>query len=305
MSWRSGLFLFTVALGPACDTDPGYGGRSSKDWIEALGDPSPVVRTQAADALGMVLEIQPNSPHVVDALIRALADSVDGVRMAAATALVEEGVRAEGAMSGIHAALHDTAHATVRAHAALILGSLRSSAGEEAVPALIEALDDRDARVRAAATEALGKFGRAAAPALDALRSHLSDSSATVRLRTLESLINIEAPHEVVVPALQLSLSDHATDVRVAAAYLLGGLRSAAAPAVDALVSTLRDRDPRVRAAALFAIVEVGPRGRKALPAIRRLENDPDPRVRNEAKNAILRLSRPELRMPERERDRR
>lgn len=144
-SCRRVLLLGTLVL-MGCNSEIGYGGRSSRDWIRSLSDSSARNRTLAADALGKILEIQPQSPRVVQALIGALADSVDEVGMAAATALVAKGVRAEGAIPGVHAALHDSARAQVRSHAAMILGSLGTNAGEGAVPALIEALDDPDPR---------------------------------------------------------------------------------------------------------------------------------------------------------------
>ncbi len=254
--------LFCVALVlSACNREIGYGGRSSRDWIRSLSDSSTRARTLAADALGRILEIQPKSPRVVQALIGALADSVDEVRMAAATALVAEGVRAEGAITGVHAALHDSAHAHVRSHAALILGSLGPSAGEGAVPALIEALVDPVPQVRAYAAEALGKFGQAAVSAVPTIVSHLSDSSSNARLKMLEALFNIRAPDSVIVPAFRNALSDPEASIRAAAAYMLGGIRAAAAPALDALVVVLGDEDPTVRSAALR---DLGDRARGA-----------------------------------------
>ena len=184
MSWRrSGRQSAVLLAGVleivlvSCQGEPGYRGRTSREWMTALGDSSPLVRVQAADALGHVLEIAPRSPHVVRALIATLADSIDRVRMAAATALVAQGVRAEGAVPGLHAALHDSAHAYVRAQAASILGNLGPSAGDGSIPVLIEAVGDDSPEVRAAALHALAAFGSAALIALPEIRSRLDDPS--------------------------------------------------------------------------------------------------------------------------------
>lgn len=297
MSWprsgRQSAVLLAGVLGivlVSCQGEPGYRGRTSREWMTALGDSSPLVRVQAADALGHVLEIAPRSPHVVRALIATLADSVDRVRMAAATALVAQGVRAEGAVPGLHAALHDSAHAHVRAQAASILGSLGPAAGEGSIPVLIEAVADDSPEVRAAALHALAAFGSAALIALPEIRSRLDDASPSVRLRALEALTSVEAADTVVVPAVRNALSDSTAAVRASAAYLLGGLRAAAGPAVDALVVALGDPDAEVRAAAAYALGEIGPVARAAVPLLRVLLGDPDPRVRQLSKDALARI---------------
>lgn len=278
----------------SCGADPGHAGRSSHEWIAALDDTSTALRIEAADALGKILKIQPKSPKVVRALIAALADSVDDVRMAAATALVAEGVRAEGAVPGIHAALHDSAHATVRSHAALILGILGTSAGEGVVSALTEALGDPEPEVRSAAAEALGKLGDDAAASVPAIRSRLTDASSNVRLKALEAVYIIGAPDTVMLPVLRNALSDSDASVRAAAAYMLGGLRADAAPALDAILVALGDGEADVRVAAVFAIAEIGPAAHSLLPHLRRMLNDPNQRVRRFAIDAIARVEKPD-----------
>lgn len=117
----------------ACGADPGYGGRSTTEWIRTLDDSSAARRTEAAVALGRVLDIDSQARGAVPALIGALADSVDAVRMAAASSLSAHGARAQGAIPGVHRALHDSAHAIVRAQAAIILGNLGAASRGEAL----------------------------------------------------------------------------------------------------------------------------------------------------------------------------
>ena len=64
------LPLLLVGASVAC-SDPGYQGRSSSVWIDDLNDGTPNERQDAAIALGKVLELQPNSKKVVQALTAA------------------------------------------------------------------------------------------------------------------------------------------------------------------------------------------------------------------------------------------
>jgi len=60
-----------------------------------------------------------------------------------------------------------------------------------AIPLLIQALTDSDARVRRTAAEVLGKYGRAAESAISALRGLLGDDDTEVRQRASDALLNI------------------------------------------------------------------------------------------------------------------
>jgi HEAT repeat protein len=75
----------------------------------------------------------------------------------------------------------------VRRRAALALAHFRA----EAVPALVQALDDEDFSVRAAATRALGEIGPEARDALPALLNALNDENAAVREAAKRALVDI------------------------------------------------------------------------------------------------------------------
>lgn len=280
--------LMFLAL--ACSSDPGHGGRSSQEWIRSLGDSSVATRVTAADALGRILRIQPKSPDVVRALIRALGDTDDQVRRAAASALTAEGVRAEGAITGLHEALHDSAHAEMRYAAALVLGRLGSSAGRGTVEALAESIEDPDPRVRAAAMEALGKMGLESAPTVDAVQARTRDADPEVRLKAFETLLRIRDPDTAAVNVLRTGLSDSVSSVRSGVAHLLAGLRERAAPATPELIERLGDPEPSVRLAAALALGTIGQAACGALSALRAARNDSDPRVREQVRVAIARI---------------
>jgi HEAT repeat protein len=63
-----------------------------------------------------------------------------------------------------------------------------------ALPALREALVDKDARVRQAAAEAMGVLGPLARDAADELRGAMNDASPDVRQAAGEALLNVLRP---------------------------------------------------------------------------------------------------------------
>jgi HEAT repeat protein len=138
--------------------------------------------------------------------------------------------------------------AKVRQAATLALGHL----GEPAVPVVVTALDDADAQVRQAAAVALGQIGgeQAAPPLLRAL----GDGDARVRQAAAQALGTIGTAHAVAL--LLHALEDREHEVRQAAATALGQIGDARAVAL--LRDVLRDREGDVRRAAADALDHVG-----------------------------------------------
>lgn len=271
----------------ACRPDVGYAGRSSGEWISELSSSDPKSRIHAADVLGKILEIEPQSHDVVDALSRALRDTSDEVRLAAATALTREGVDILGALGGFHAILHDSAHAQVRAMMALIVGSLGSRRGKLLIPALREALHDADAEVRATAVESLGMVGQGRNELQMEIAELSSDAAPRVRLQVVQAMLNLRADSALTLAVVRPALDDSVTYIRSAAAYTLGALGPAAAAALSNLIRLLHDPEPSVRLAAAFAIGAIGPAARAALPRLAELRRDSSAQVATQTREAI------------------
>lgn len=282
--------LLAVVTLAACTADPGYRGRSSAQWIEALADPEPTVRAEAASALGNVLRLQPKSPNVVRALVAALADTADMVRSAAGLALATDRVKAPAAIPGLVAALGDSAHPRMRQQAASVLGLFGTTAAG-AVPSLAGALSDTDAGVRAASAEALGRVGPDAGLAMPELERASRDPDPGVRLKSVEAVLNIRPPAWQSTPLFMRALSDSEPSVRTAAAYSIGSLKAEAAPAIPRLIELLSDRDVYVRRAAVFALGEIGAPAATSLGKLRDVaRNDSNAVVRGEALDAAARI---------------
>lgn len=293
-----------LAIDAGCGSaDPGYRGRSTKDWIAQLGRPEVSAREEAVDALGRVLAINPSQRDAVSGLIRALGDTSDDVRVEAALALAKEGVRAEGAIPGLAAVSRDSAHPRVRRIAFETLGRLTHSLpphGADTVAAsiaraLAPGLDDPDPAVRMTALAAFGGMRRAAGAAAPALAPRLvaltRDVDPAVRLPALTALAALPAPAgEVVVRAVEM-LTDSAGRVRVGAVSVLQSLGPEAQAATPTLVRALADRDPDVRRAAVVALGDVMPANdAAATQALRSAQSDPDAAVRQEAGHSLTRF---------------
>jgi hypothetical protein len=152
--------------------------------------------------------------------------------------------------------------------------------GATAVPALIEAIQDRDENVRRHAMSALGKIGDASA--VPALIASLLDRGSSVR--RYAALALGEIGDASAVPALIEAIQDSHWDVRRFAVEALG--RFGDAPAVSALLGALYDSEWFVRSHAAEALNRLG--DARALPR----KALADPRLSPPEKIALLEAMR-------------
>jgi Zn-dependent protease with chaperone function len=153
------------------------------------------------------------------------------------------------------------------------------------VAALIAALKDSDAGVRAAAAEALGNLEHqsAATPLTDAMR----DPDPQVRRAATLALADLEDPRAV--PGLERLLTDTDADVRQEAASKLGEFDLTEAP--QALLAALKDPNADVRHQAAHTAGEIG--DARAVPGLKALLADPNKEVREAAVEALHEIGDP------------
>jgi HEAT repeat protein len=84
----------------------------------------------------------------------------------------------------------------------------------EAIPALINALEDSDGEVRSWAAQALGEVGPDAKDAVPALLKLITDSEEGCRNSSCIALAHIGPPAKDALPALRKALKDPSKDVR-------------------------------------------------------------------------------------------
>jgi HEAT repeat protein len=139
--------------------------------------------------------------------------------------------------------------ASVRANAAADLGLVH---GSESAPALLNALDDPDTRVRQAAVWAIGQVGRPAT--LAGLIRLLGDQNQIVAHRAQEVLA--ERGREVGDAILAYAENTSSRPGRLAATELIGWLRISAAARL--LLGFMSDLDPEVRVKSVKAAAAIG-----------------------------------------------
>lgn len=174
-----------------------------------------------------------------------------------------------------------------RHHRLTALQSLKHQ-GSQAVPLLIEALQDSDASVRKGAAFALGAMGADAIEAVPYLLSALKDIDETVRMDVAVALRQIGPSDPSVLTAaindLITALTDEEIATRKGAAFGLGIIGPEAAPAIPHLIARLKDSDEEVQLSAAIALRRMG---QAAVPALTAALTDADLSVRAKATFAL------------------
>ena len=256
-----------------------------------------------AHALG---EIRAGPEKVIPALVEALRDDDHRVRQTAAESLARYLPEAKSALPRLTAMLLQENKAVVRAAAAMALAAFAEQA-EEAGPALVEALGDREPWVAWEAAKALGRLGAAGRKALPRLKEVLSGDSpelrrsaawalgelgphaadavealtqavrvgagerkgGAARAAAMQALGRVEAPLQQAGPALAAALTTDADpDARRWGAIALGQYGPAAQAFVGDLVCGMSDKDDLVRGAAVEAVGRIGPGAARAVPSL-------------------------------------
>ena len=206
------------------------------------------IREKSAEQLAL---IAPQDPRASYALIRALRDE---------NVEVQRALRKIGPSEHLTAALHHR-NPQIRRGAAEVLADLGSRASAS-VPALIQALNDKEESVRAQAAKALGAIGDASS--VPQLVAALNDPQPSVRGACAESLGKMRAIASV--PALAQKLSDPEACVAVKCAQALWRIERKPDLAVPVLIRALRDR--RAGSDAKFVLGEIGAAAKDAVPAL-------------------------------------
>jgi HEAT repeat protein len=130
----------------------------------------------------------------------------------------------------------------------------------------IEALkDQKDSENAAEARQALGPNGPYAKSAIPALIDALDEKEEAVRLEIVAVLADYGVAAE---PSLVRALQRPEALVRVGVLYALGGVSPESIEAVTAMIGTLKDSNPEVRVAAARCLNGVGGHADKTIPAL-------------------------------------
>ncbi len=263
-TWGSSRRSLSAAAEPAATTGQTIGEVPEvlAALRSALGDPDHSVRTAAAKALECVsaIPVPVDSGRVGEPVGEAGRGRGEPGRVPSA---LIRGFRADIPYGGI-AALHE--------------------AGDGAVPALVAAMGDSDARIRYWAVAAIKALGEKARDTLPALLVALRDDSAAVRRGAASALGSLPFAAESTVPRLVEALEDTDTGVRQNAVEALASFGPAASGAVPRLIAALGDSAREISGAAVSALSQIGD---ASVPALRAALRDERAIVRRRAFDAL------------------
>jgi HEAT repeat protein len=269
--------------------------------LTVLKDPDGKVREMSAKALGTV---SAGSLEPIPTLVAALRDPEASVRAAAAGALREIWVDAKGRPWAGKA--HEAGEREERAGEGRREGREREAERERegepeaerrrptigekepspaavasmqsAVPALIKALHDPEAHVRANAAEALAETGKHGEPAVAALGDVLSkDADRDCRLQAALALGAIGSPARPAVPILLEHLrKDEEEGVRSNSGASLGLIHADPEKVAPALMEAyLRETQDDTRGVMMISLAHFGSDAKYALPTLEAAAADP------------------------------
>jgi HEAT repeat protein len=236
---------------------------------EALHDGTPRVRIEAAEALG---RMGPGGKTAVPALLEALQDE--------GHAAEDELTASEGPFMWKPKAVREAA-----ARALLDLGSEgEDRLVRDGLPILLAGLKSTDFDVREGSAKALSLLGPKAANAIPALVQAVEENGDQFQLAAVIALPDI-GPEAV--PGLVRLLGHPNPKVRWQAVSCLGGIRPRSKPLLEALCRALGDRDSSVRQEAAEVLEQMPFPTPDAIPALRVALKDEDPKVALAAANAL------------------
>src|SRR5579871_130778 len=162
----------------------------------------------------------------------------------------------------------------------------------DALPAMIDALDDKSEPVRGVC---IGYFGRRGPQAIRPLVEALNDRSPRRREGAALSLRAVALRHRKsvaelkreLVSALARAIHDENPTVRVSAAIALWHVDRPSKEALSVLIASCKEHNREARYYAFHWLEEIGPDAKEAVPALIEELNDTDELVRLRAGNTL------------------
>ena len=202
-------------------------------------------------------------------LLRGLRSALAADRLRAAKDLARLGWLAREALPSLVQALDDD-DPKVREVSAQAIGNM----GPDALPTLAGMLTHPDKYVRRNAVWAMGKLGPLARPALADLCAGLKNSDPRTASGAAQALGNIGADAADAVPALAEAM--RGTNI-VLCRLAAKALSQIGYPALSTLIAHLQHSDPFVRGESAMAIGWMGPLAKSAVPFLTQVVRGPRP----------------------------
>ncbi|MCP4676557.1 MAG: HEAT repeat domain-containing protein [Deltaproteobacteria bacterium] len=246
--------------------------------LAALADRNNAVRLEAFDALCRI------GPDAFPWLVGGLSSDHPKIRAGCAAAISRLGPGAEQATSYIVPLLKDR-ESEVRIEAARALGEIASQP-ETVLPALLDAAHSENEDERKTAIIAMARFGK---PSVPYLSNALFDQDPEIRVDAARGLAALKIGETVAIPALVKAVCQGDAKLRQAAAE---ALEAFGVNAINSLGEVLADKsnDAKARALAARTIGKLGAGGRAVIHNMVPALEDADSGVRFETAVALARV---------------
>jgi len=241
---------------PSCSIPVEIGSPTVPRLAQAFADPDKRFLALLA-FINLGAEVAPD-------LVKLLRSEDAEVRTDAAFAFEKIPVRADQdqtVIRGLSDALNDE-KPLIRARSANGLGKI-GPAAREAIPALLDALEDNDPEARLRAALALVAIDKSrAGPAVPILLERARQKPSLLspgigRIESAQALVRLGRREDGLAVLFEILQDSHRSDLRPAAAIALGELHEDARQAIPLLVSSL-ERDRPLRRAAARALAMIG-----------------------------------------------
>jgi HEAT repeat protein len=251
-----------------------------------LKSSDPQVRIAACEALS---KMKPATPDIANALIPMLRDSDANVRAMCLRYVGDLGAIGADAIPLLIENLQDESM-NIRMNSADALGAIAEEIPEETrvVQPLAAAMSDPDEYVRRSACWSLKMLGFRAEAALPAFRIGANDSSIAIRKCSMDAIAELSKSVVDLTPMFNALENDNA-DVRRTAAEALGKAGPEARRAIPALARLLTDSDEYVREAVVDTLGRCCTETGETVPLLNKALQDPSHSVR---KYAVLHLGK-------------
>ena len=273
-----GVALLLVFLVVSVEASPQQKEADPAKLAERLSSSSKEARRQAAFELA---RLGKKAQPALAALVKALGDRDQQVLFQVAQALAGIGPPAEAAVPGLIKNL-GSGDRQVSYRSAYALGQI----GKAAAPELIKLLGSSSSKARAAAARSLSWIKPPPPATVGPLIEALKDSDGTVSRNASEALGSYG---KAAAPALAKALGGAEPAIRRGAARALSLMGSGAAPAEAALTRALGDSDAAVRGSAVSALSRLGLPTGKLVPLLMARLEDSEASVRSAAVQALSR----------------
>jgi len=218
-------------------------------------------RFEVAERLGKI------GPEAVPELAEALTSEDRSTHAALALALFRTGESGDAALFTLVSLLDEEAGPDLKLEAVQALGAIGPAAAP-AVPGLVVALKDKDARVRAAAAATLGAIGPGAKRASRVLGDALRDPDAEVRRQAAGAIGEVGPAAAASVPALLRGIDGSDTEQTRLCVQALGQIGPETKTIMPALEVQLKSANKDVREAAIRAVGNMGAEAKRAVPGL-------------------------------------